>query len=123
VNDASAWPLLLLLPCLAVGFYLITYRGSPRDFGIAVAVGALFAFGAFAAQWWAVGVQREAYIHDAAYHESNAALWHELYLKRVRIEARIKALDEAHQGNGPSANLIRDEPRLEGEKKAPPSDP
>lgn len=94
------------LACLTIGFYLITYRGSPRDFGIAVAVGALFAFGAFAAQWWAVGVQREAYMHDVARHEADAALWHELYLKKARIEAQIKALDAAHQGQGSSPNLI-----------------
>lgn len=100
--------------CLAVGFVLITYRGTPRDIGIAVAAGAIFAFGAFAAQWWAVVVQRELSIRDAARQESDAALWHELYLKKVGIEVQIKALGAAHQDQGSSPNLITDEPRLEG---------
>jgi hypothetical protein len=112
------------LACLAVGFVLITYPGTPRDIGIAVVAGAIFAFGAFAAQWWAVLVQRELSIRDAANRESDAALWHELYLNKVGIEVQIKALDTARQGQGSSPNLITEEPRLEGPgQKTSPSEP
>jgi hypothetical protein len=109
---------------LIIGIVLITLRGTPRDVGIAVGAGAIFAFGAFMAQWWSVIVQREASIRDAARQESDVAVWHELYLKKVGIEAQIKALNIAYPGQGSSPDAITEEPSLEGQNpNAQPSDP
>ncbi len=43
----------------ATGGVLIFARGPARDLGMALVVGALFAFGAFVAQVWSVQVQEE----------------------------------------------------------------
>jgi hypothetical protein len=106
---------------LIVGIVLITLHGTPRDIGIAVVAGAIFAFGAFMAQWWTVLVQREASILDAAHRESDAVVWHELYLKKVGIEVQIKALDAAHPGPGSSPDAITEESSLEGQNPKPPT--
>ena len=83
------------IACFTAGIVLIALGGTPRDIGIAVVVGAIFAFGSFMAQWWAVAVQRELSIMDAADQESDAALWHDLALKRARISRQIEELNAA----------------------------
>jgi hypothetical protein len=78
---------------IGVGIYLIVLGATPRVIGIALTVGSILAFGAFVAQWWTVAVQREVSIMDASRQESDAALWHELYLKKTHIQEQLKALD------------------------------
>jgi hypothetical protein len=51
-------------------------------------------------------------IGDAVQQESSAALWHELYLKKARLETQINALDAAHPGQESSANQITEKPPL-----------
>ena len=99
--------------CFVIGIVLITLGGIPRDVGIAVVVGALFAFGSFMAQWWAVVVQREISVRDAADQESDAALWRELTLRRARISRQIEAFN--------ATQLMGDEP--EGRSNSKPPDP
>ena len=45
---------------IIVGIVLILHRGVPRDLGVAIVVGSIFAFGSFIAQWWSIQVQRES---------------------------------------------------------------
>ena len=49
----------------AAGAVLILTGGAAQDLGIAIVVGALFAFGSFVAQFWGILVQRE-YEHRKA---------------------------------------------------------
>jgi hypothetical protein len=83
------------LACFVVGVTLITVGGTAKTIGIAVVVGALFAFGSFIAQLWAVSVQHELSVTNAAYKESREAMWHELAVKREAVVKRIKALDSS----------------------------
>ena len=87
---------------IGVGIYLIVLGTTPRVIGIALTVGSVLAFGAFVAQWWTVAIQREVSIMDASRQESDAALWHELYLKKAHIQDQLKALDAARTKDHPS---------------------
>jgi hypothetical protein len=110
--------------CLAVGIVLIIHGGTPKDIGIAVVVGAIFAFGSFMAQWWAVVVQRELSVRDAANQESDAALWHELALQRADISRQLAALEVSQLGQKSSANPPQaGQPLGESSPNAQPSSP
>jgi hypothetical protein len=44
---------------IIAGIVLISNKGAPRELGIAIVVGSIFAFGSFIAQWWSIEVQQE----------------------------------------------------------------
>ena len=88
------------LACLASGIAMITIGGLFQTIGIAVTVGAIFGFGSFMAQWWAVVVQRELSVKDAAFKESDAVVWHELTVKRNDILKQLAILDDSSRDEG-----------------------
>ena len=69
---------LLYLVITATGVVLITMGGAPRDIGIALVVGAVFASGAFLAQVWTLQVERERWVTEERLRADIAALWKRL---------------------------------------------
>jgi hypothetical protein len=65
-DGARITAILVLLNCAAlVTGVVLTATGSSLDsLGVALVVGAIFGFGAFGGQFWALATQREVYVYD-----------------------------------------------------------
>jgi hypothetical protein len=83
---------------LAVGVALAFIKGSPHDLGLAVIVGALFAFGSGAAQVWAVAEQHQQRICDLSLGETY------LYQDLMKLGAELQELAHRLDASGMAAH-------------------
>jgi hypothetical protein len=82
---------------LAAGIALILGKGVLKDLGVAMVVGALFAFGSFAAQWWTVQVQFERDVDDRIY--GSIGEQQHLGEMRTRILRKLNQLSQSGESD------------------------
>lgn len=85
--------------CFAVGAALIFTTGPTRELGIAMVVGAIFAFGAFVAQFWAVSYERANAIYKEAVGDLETRKLKRLAAKRAEIASQIEHLERPDGSN------------------------
>jgi hypothetical protein len=87
--------------CLTAGVVFSFARGTLASLGLALVVGALFSFGAFVAQFWAVTHQRESETVDRAYGGDDEITVNlkRLVKKRAELVDRIERLRHLHQSS------------------------
>jgi hypothetical protein len=71
---------------------------SLESLGVALVVGAIFGFGTFIAQFWAVATQREGSVYDEVY--GNLEYLKDLNRKRQALIERIEVLEEQQETGG-----------------------
>jgi hypothetical protein len=83
------------LACLAAGVVFIFLGGTIATLGIAMVVGALFAFGTWIAQVWIVTAQRETDAYDRAFADDRFAHLKDLGDEFTKLNNRVKNLRDA----------------------------
>lgn len=90
--------------CFAAGVVFSFAGGTLASLGVALVVGALFSFGAFVAQMWAVVYQRERETLRQVYGDEMTADLKRLIDKRAKLVDRIEGLRHPHQNNTESGS-------------------
>jgi hypothetical protein len=76
--------------CFIAGTIFIFAGGVLANLGIAIVVGAIFAFGSFVAQFWAVAVQNEREVRDRVFVDDWTTEMKRLAEKRTQLIERLR---------------------------------
>lgn len=84
--------------CFAVGVGLIAVGGIPGNVGIALVVGALFAFGSFVSQVWAVAAQHEREVQNRVLGDYELAELKRLAKEMADLQTALDGLQVQDSG-------------------------
>jgi fatty acid desaturase len=89
--------------CFTAGVVLVFFGDIAASVGVALIVGALFSFGAFVSQFWAVVAQQEHELIKELEGDDRLARLRELRKKQVELSGRLNGLIRPNSGESADA--------------------
>jgi hypothetical protein len=103
--------------CFAGGILIIFLDRNSDSLGVSLFVGALFSFGAFVSQFWAVAVQQERDVYNRVFGQTETAELKHLSKQLAELSKRSQVLTAKARSLGLTARRRRSPARIPGPRR------